>query len=190
MRALSPSFKSELEAYRQRLAKERADYPRLAFALQVIDRWHDHTDVETIWDTIKEKLPADAATAEQFIDLVLQRWDTATELNERVPKIPDIETKSRSWIKRHLQKRKYGQIARETGLLDDLLERRTRLLGRQGTARKPFMEGWSAKFQELCGQPLDEIVASLTEIAFNGRVTIDMVRRARRERDRSTRPAK
>jgi hypothetical protein len=189
MRAPAPSFKNELAVYRQRLVKERASYPLIAGALQVLDRWRDHADVETIWNTLKEKLPADAMpTAVQFIDLILQRWEIATELDERIRKIPDIEDKTRYRIKHHSQKRKYGQIARETALLDDILGKRARLLGRQGNGRRLFMEGWSAKFQELCGKPLDEIVAPLTEITFDGDVTADMVRRARR--DRPTRPPK
>jgi hypothetical protein len=48
--------------------------------------------------------------------------------------------------------------------------------------RQFFMNDWSAKFQELCGQPLDEVVAFLTQIAFNVEVTADAVREARKPR--------
>jgi hypothetical protein len=189
MRTRAPSFKSEIAAYRQRFVKERADYPRLAPALRVLDRWSDHPATEAIWKTINERLPAEAVpTAEQLINLVLQRWDAASALNERVPQITDIEIKTRHRIKDHLHKRKYRQIARLAGWLDKILQTRTRLLGRQGAGQKQFMKAWSESFQGLSGKPLDATVASLTEIAFDGKVTVDMVRRARQ--DRSTRPPK
>ena len=189
MRAPAPSFKREIAAYRQKLIKERADYPRLVLALHVLERWSDHGAIEAIWETVNERLPAEAVpTGEQFIDLVLQRWDRALAVNERVPRISDIETKTRRQIRDRLHKRQYGQVAQLAGWLDKIHQKRARLLGREGTGQTQFMKAWSESFQKLSGKPLDETVASLTEIAFGGEVTIDMVRRARR--DRSTRPSK
>jgi hypothetical protein len=65
----------------------------------------------------------------------------------------------------------------------------TRLLGREKktAAKKRFMLGWSNKFKELCGQPLDQVVRVLTEIVFDVEVSIDAVRGAQRP---STRPGR
>jgi hypothetical protein len=184
MRAPSPSFKSELAAYRQRLVSERADYPQLRLWLKILDRWKDHSSAETIWKTVREKLLA-APTAGQFIDLVLERWSIAIELQRVTSQPPEkAGAKIRVQADRHWRDGDYWLAAYEKSFLEswtnDIRERSDRLLGRKkaGAARRCFMAGWRDKFKELTGQPLDPVVKVLTEIAFGCDVSIEAVRAA------------
>jgi hypothetical protein len=192
---VADSFKTELATYRRTLVEQRPDDAQRRLALEVIDRWNEHISVESFWGKIVQKLrPEDLPRPEQFIDLVLQRRILAARIDEVDRETPALEKKVKSRAKRHLREKTYSKVATEIGLLADIVDQRKRLLGREsGGQRKVFVVGWSEKFEELCGQPLDEVVRVLTEIAFDTEETIGGIRGMRRPTkrgDRDTRPSK
>jgi hypothetical protein len=189
------SFRGELTTYRRILVEQRPDDAQRRLALEVIDRWNEHILGEAVWDTIIQKLrPEDLPRPEQFIDLVLQRRILAARIDEVDRETPALESKINSRTKRHQREESYTKLGIENVLLGALIDQRKRLLGREkGGHRKVFIRGWSDKFEELCGQPLDEVVRILTEIAFDTTETTGAIRGARRptkRSDRDTRPSK
>jgi hypothetical protein len=199
MRAPASSFKNALQAYLQYLVSENKDSSQLRLSLKVIDRWQAHAATETIWNGLKGRLPSEALpTAEEFIFLVLQRRLLHEQVKRVNDETPIVERAVRARAEQYWkakQGKQYELAAIVRSKLDDFREQRERLLGRkkQEAPRKLFMVGWSDKFKELCGDPLDEIVRVLTEIAFGQEVTIDSVRGAKKpttRRDRDIRPPK
>jgi hypothetical protein len=185
VRAPSPSFRGELAAFRKRLMTGPDDEWRRLF-VEVLDRWENHPDVEETWRKITAKVPT--AVAGGFIADVLLRRKLVEEIDSRMAQLPGIEGKVRSSTKRHLKEGKYREIADANGLLADVKEMRAQVLGRERTgSQKHFTIGWSKLFQEVCGQPLDEVVAFLTEIAFGGPVSTEAVRGARKATTRAER---
>jgi hypothetical protein len=179
MRAPSPSFQSELASYRRRLVAERADYVYLPIALEILDRWREHPDAEAIWTTLGQKLPPELMPmATQLIDLVLEKRLLMREVQLVVNQIPRRKAKTAQWSKHQLQDKNYAALVAAGSLLDEITSGAERLLGRKkGTGpRKVFITGWRDKFVEFCGQPLDDVVRVLTEIAFGGEITKDTVR--------------
>jgi hypothetical protein len=156
--------------------------PRLA-------RWIDHPECESIWIILRPLLKVEI-TPDYFIaQIIFARFD-AEQLNIIVRKGPALEAKARARTKRHLREKKYTQLAAENALLGEFVSRRARVLGREKTGpRTNFMKGLSAGFVRWCGQPLDDVVGVLTEIAFGEPMTGEAARAAR-TRHRSTRPPK
>jgi hypothetical protein len=191
------SFKSELAAYRRQVIPQIADDDQRRLASKIIDNWKDHAAVETIWNTIKRKLPAeDMPTAEEFIYLVLERrlsWDRVKRNNSETPA---LVAKFKTQLRRHLREENFSQLERETPLLSKYLEVRDRLLGRKKAAapQKLFSKEWRDQFRKLCGDPLDEVARVLTEIAFDKPVPISAMRdidkpTTRRARQSKARPS-
>jgi hypothetical protein len=87
--------------------------------------------------------------------------------------------------KRHLKDKQFLRAANELEMLGTVRGLREHLLSRKEktAARQYFMTGWSRRFQAMCGQPLDEIVRVLTDIAFGGEAQTQAVRDARKRRD-------
>lgn|SRR5262249_46538088 len=192
MRAQLPSFRSELRAYRRRFEAitPRPDYYPLV--IEILDSWENHASAEAIWNTINENLPI-PPTAGQLIDLVLaRRINVAEELYRVIREAPGVKASKRARIKRRLKNEAEWQAGAKTfTALADFREREKRVLGREKKTapRKLFESGWRDQFKKECGQPLDEVVRVLSEIAFGGQRTIEAVRDAQR-RDRGTRPPK
>jgi RNAse (barnase) inhibitor barstar len=182
-------FKDELADYRKALIEQRPDNAQRGLALQVIDRWMEHGSVQSLWDTLMRELRSeDRPLPVQFIDLMLQRRILAERVEEVDQEAADLEKKVQSRAKRHLKDKAYAKASIELGLLTDFIDQRKRVLGRErGGHRKIFIVGWSQKFDELCGQPLDEVVRVLTEIAFDTEETIGGIRGARRPSSRGDR---
>jgi hypothetical protein len=181
MRAPSPSFKNELTSYRRRSVPKIANDEQRQLAVRIIDDWKDHAAVETIWNTIKQKLPAkDLPTAEEFIYLVLERRLSWEEFNKKkvIQQGPEVEANVRRTANLHWKKGDYDNAKDKMVYADKFHARRDQLLGRKKTTapQKLFMKGWSDKFRELCGDPLDEVVRVLTEIAFDKAVPMSAVR--------------
>jgi hypothetical protein len=177
------SFASELKAYRQRLlVSEHKVQPWFPAALKALDNWADHPGSEAIWTILKEKLPPEALpTAGHFIDLVLQQWVLAQAVDERERDDAKVVKNHVDRLKRHLRDENYGRLWREAKLLDDHIKVHKKVLRRKmGAAKTNFMAGWSFKFREQCGQPLDDVVRVLTEIAFGTEETTQSVRDKRR----------
>jgi hypothetical protein len=186
MRAPSPSFRSEIAAYRGKLLADNEGHPELSAWLALLDRWSDYAGAEQIWGALKTKVPPERMlTGEELIYLVLNdRFNLLEPLNRVVDGLPEIERKVVQRTKRHLKEGKHGQIATENGLLQKVLNSSERILGREKrtAVRNRFISNWTTRFTEVCGQPLDDVVRQLAEIAFGKAVTLDTVRGTRKAR--------
>jgi hypothetical protein len=195
MRAPSLTFRDELTAYQKRLPALTPDndHWKGRLAHEVIARWIDHTECEAVWTTLRPLLKVEV-TPGHFIAEILFARNDAELLNMMVRAAPKLEAKMRARTKRHLSEKRYTQLADENVVLGDFVERRARVIGREKTGpRIHFMQRLSAGFLQWCGQPLDNEVRVLTEIAFGEEITTEAVRAARRpkaKRDRATRPPK
>lgn len=171
MRAPAPSFQSELAACREWLTPPENTADRWAYELsmEILDRWQ-RAPVETIWSTIKPKLlVADAAAEAAFIFLVLETRIEAEQLDEVALGLPAAEFKA---IPSHTKFIKKGDLDRAGEILktlDAVKKGRKRLLSRKKktAARTRFMAYWSNYFERMCGWPLFDTVASLTNIVFD-----------------------
>jgi hypothetical protein len=186
MRAPSPSFRGELAAYRQDLVADRQHFSDqdYAFAVEILDRWEmRQADIDELWTTITAKCP-DWPPREFILD-VLASSRTASKLDAVVRELPKCEGVTANRAKRHMTNKQFRRAANELEMLGTVLDLRQRLLSRkvETAARGYFMKGWSEKFEAMCGQPLDEVVRVLTEIAFDGEVKPEAVRDARKHRD-------
>ena len=194
MRAPSPSFKAELAAYQRQVVPEIADDDQRQLAVKIIDDWKDHAAVEKTWNTIKRKLPAEVMpTAAEFINLVLERRLSWEQVNKKViQQGPQVEADTRRTANYHWKSGDYDNAKGKMSDADKFHEMRDRLLGRKKALapRKLFTKDWSDKFRELCGDPLDEVVRVLTEIAFERLATISAVRGVQKPTTRRARRSK
>ena len=141
------SFKAALAAYQQREVPEIADAQQRQLAVKIIGRWKDHAAIETIWDTMRQKLPPEAMpTAEDFIYLVLERRISWEEVKKKViQQGPEVEGNTRKTANCHWEARDYDNARGKMSEADKFHEMRDQLLGRKkATApRKFFAKGWS-----------------------------------------------
>jgi len=188
VRAPSPSFKSELAAYRKWLDSHRECFENWEhdLALQVLARWQRRAEdgpkeTDDAWIKIKSTMvPADLYTAGEFIALVLERRVHVEALKTNVLlKEPYDEAEFQRFLKQHLEiggdDASFARAAHDRRLRRAL---RNLLFSRDGktAARERFMADFCNKFTEVCGQPHYEIVAYLTVIAFDIEVTAEAVR--------------
>jgi hypothetical protein len=110
----SPSFKSELVAFRRHLeppSKYKDPAYQQAFAkkqklfFRVVDEWIEYPGFEDLWHKIRDKLPADYL-APRFIAEVLQQRDFAEDLDRATEGLADVEQKNASRTKRLLKEAK------------------------------------------------------------------------------------
>jgi hypothetical protein len=187
MRRPSSTFRQALKAYQKALGPP-GDHWKGRLAHEIIARWLDHPECESIWSTLQPFLLVPPGVL--IGGVILTRFD-AENFKGIASKLPDYEAKMPARTKRHLRTKKYRESAREIELMGETIELRDRLLGREKTGpRLNFMRRWSARFELWCGQPLDYEVSLLTAIAFDDdKITAEAVRAARRG-DRSTRTPK
>lgn len=162
-------FSQALSKYRKVLTPEAIAEPYYGLAVAVMDRWANDADREKLWRTLVAKLRhEDLPTPLQFIDMVVSRRLLAARLEEIENELPTEVQKARARIKRNLTEGSFDKVAIEATLVDNVCEPRSRVLGRQkgGFRRRYFSLGFSDKFQELCGTPLDDVVGAITRIAF------------------------
>jgi hypothetical protein len=190
-------FKSELAAYRQKLlVSENKDQPWLPEAVQVLDNWRDHPDVEAAWTTLTRRLPSEAiCDPGQFIDLVLARWFAAFKLEEASREGPAVEAKVRSVATRQWGDGEWASAAYRMQEADKFKKLGKEVLGhkKKDSPRKRFIIGWAEAFRSLCGRPLNNVICVLTEVVFGGTVTREMVSDAQKpttKRGRDIRPTK
>jgi hypothetical protein len=190
------SFKAALAAYQRReiVPEIVADAKQRQLAIKIIGRWKDHAAVETIWDTMEKKLPAEAMpTADDFIYLVLERRLSWEEFNKKVIQQGSrVVDNTRKTAKLHFVEGDYSNATKKASLADNFHRERDQLLGRKRAIapRKLFAKGWSDKFRELCGDPLDEVVRVLTEIAYGGTRSIGEIRGYQKPTTRRARQSK
>lgn len=183
MRAPAPGFRGELAKYRQKLVVDNPGHSQLPLALKIIDRWRKHPDVEKTWEALKRIPVEHMLTAEEFIYVVLEHRFLAEKLQQIIDRLPRLESKVNSHTRRHLRDRNYTAIGVENIHLGRTMALRRKALTREKTApRLKFMRDLSAQFQQVCGQPLYSLVATLTEIAFNKETSPEAVRSAHRSK--------
>lgn len=185
MRTPSPTFRDDLKAHQENLSAWglKEDHWKGRLAHEIIARWIDNNECETIWTTVQPFMKIAGVTPDHFIsNIIAARLDTE-QLNIIVREAPALEAKVRARTKRHVQEKKYSQLAYENEILGRFVERRRQTLGREKTGpRIAFMKRLSGSFERWCGQPLDNIVRILTDIAFDGETTTEAVRAARSSR--------
>jgi hypothetical protein len=190
------SFRGELAAYRQRLLtgdRRRDSHWKCRLATEVLDRWGADEDADKVWDEIKTKLPPDdPSMAGQFIATVLFHRIKAEELRQIVKELPAVDAKTRRRSRHFLKQKQDDQMLVEMALLREVHHGRATLLRRQiATAPRIYFSAFlSDTFDALFGQPFDEIVKYLTEVAFNTETSIDAIRGARKSSTRQARRAR
>jgi hypothetical protein len=194
MRGPSPSFKAELAAYQRQVVPEIADDDQRQLATKIIGDWKDHASVEKTWNTIKQKLPAEVMpTAAEFINLVVERRLSWEQVSKKViQQGPQVEAGTRRAANYLWESGDYDNAKDKMSGADRFHQMRDQLLGRKKALapRKLFTKDWSDKFRELCGDPLDEVVRVLTEVAFEQPRTIGAVRGVQRPTTRRARQPK
>lgn len=195
MRSPTTAFRAELKAFQKRLPALTPDiHWKGRLAHEILAHWIDHPECEAIWTTLHPLLKVAVSPGHFISEVIFARYD-AEQLNIVVREAPAIEARARARALRHFKKKNYSQLVLEDELLTDFVGLRARVIGRKKTTgpRINFMREMSAGFQHWCGQPLDNVVRVLTEIAFGQPVTIEAVRGARNprpSRDRGIRARK
>jgi hypothetical protein len=174
MRAPS-SFRMQLTE----LQKQLQTTSKAQGALGLIERWRNHGAAETIWATVSDKIPG--WTARDFIFTVLADRLNAERLNVLLDWDKNITGNAEAQIKAHLRAGEMADVTLKSAALVVYQESRRHVSRKRKTAaRTYFMRLSSGRFVEMCGQPLDEVVAAITEIAFGEETGSEAVRRARR----------
>jgi hypothetical protein len=174
MRAPLQSFCSVLATYRRVFIAWPApihllNRPRYERAIKTLERWErNYDDAEEIWSTIESKLLVKYLPNEFILDVLLSQR-RAMEGGTVALELTDVERKARQRIKRHLAEKDYLTLGAEAIWFDEVREIRGRILSRKKktAALAYFMAGWAGKLRKLCGQPLYETVALLTNIVFD-----------------------
>ena len=190
MRAPPSLFLSELTAYRQWIASE---HPVDEEALALLDRWRNHEQRKHVWESLTAALSPEAMpTPAELIHIVIERWRVAKRLDAVIEEAPKLEEKFRRHrAKAHIRNRDYALLSHEAAQIGIMTAKSEQLFGRKKASgsQRVFVKGWSDKFVELCGQPLNSVTAALTSIAFGREVTPNAVRMIR-QAERSIRPPK
>jgi hypothetical protein len=173
------TFRSELTAFRERLislddpthertARARNLNRNRKLALQALDRLaRRDREIETIFQTIRPMLPAEHLARGFFLATVIAIHGRAEGTRRARDGRRTVENAVRRDMK--LKETLDGRLQLERSLLGDLRKSASRLLGReqQTRPRNYFMAEMQRWFREQCGQPYDDMVASLTNIVFD-----------------------
>jgi hypothetical protein len=195
MRAPAPTFRNAIAAYRKAIISDPRRGPGFGIVVGILDRLNDQTDIEDIWNKMKPRLPNVPAAAGLFITGIIKARLHAEAVDQLVEELPVVERKSVSRTKGFLAKKQFEAAAIEMSMIGTVSEGRKRLFSRksESAAQVNFMVALRSYFADECGQPFDDVVATLTNIAFNiNWVTADHVRDAGRAtgRRRDIRPQK
>jgi hypothetical protein len=186
-------FRDAIASFRAALrqpTEQQAAHWKGRLSFEVLDNWAKHPQCEQIWSKLASEL---AVPPGALIATVLLHRFEAEEAAIRIRAWPALEKKLDARAKRHIRNKARRQLEHESGLAATFIEVRDRMFSRKVASgpRKRFMASLTAKFKERSGQPFNEEVAYLTEIAFGGEVTVDMVRgTSKPTRDRDIRPPK
>jgi hypothetical protein len=180
MSAPCSSFCSELTAYQQWFLANRQQFTDREYelGLQVLGRWQhrDPDEIEAIWNMISSKAAIDP---QQFIGIVVWRRAEAETHKTILHLEPKIRAKILARRNFHADNRDYSSLKDENELWLTFKNSRERIFSRDAKTahRVVFERSWRDKFKELCGRPLDEAVAFLTQVAFDIKdVTAEAVR--------------
>ena len=189
-------FKNELAAYRNAIAQGPDHHRRLI--LQILDRWHEFSTAESMWQTIENASIANdtmPVPAKAFVAWIIKSRLEADRQSRVVREWPDLEAKLRSQAERDWREDRAFEAGLKKSAATAFGVEKAQLLGRKqkDAPRKRFMALCGEAFATNCGKPSDAVVAALTEIAFGAEVTLDSVRGARkptRQQDRDIRRKK
>jgi hypothetical protein len=182
----APTFLSELSAYREALLKDNSDLKGRALIEAVLDRWRDRADAEKIWEKITTALVANKTqppAAALFIAWLLQtriRYEWLDAQTKHAPIITsDLRNKAaQEWKSgdpisaafHRIGAQAYADWSQQAGVT--LSRKKAKAL------QKRFISTLRESFIANCGKPLNEVVTTLTQIAFGGDVDIQDVRDA------------
>jgi hypothetical protein len=94
------AFKAELAGYRGRISATMPDDKTRALVFEILDRWKDHPETETAWQTLQEAF-APMPPADRFIAEVLRSRLECARLKSLIEKSPAVESKLRAQANRH-----------------------------------------------------------------------------------------
>jgi hypothetical protein len=189
MRAPSPSFRDALTFVRG-VVEETSAGPVRELVLQMLKDWED-APAEKIWETITDASVANGMPPPKAVEFI--EWIVVTRVNSEnasqvVEQWPAEKAKRRTQAKRALKggPNEWADAAVKGHAVEAFEAHMDAALGRKkgGAPRQRFMQILSETFMTNCGRPLDKVVAALTEIAFGPAATEDVVRKARKRRDR------
>src|SRR5262249_21033720 len=194
MRAPAPTFKDIIAAYRKHaFAGKPTRGIEYRIAMRILNRMEKH-DLEALWNTVRPRLPQVPEAAGLFITGIIKARIHAERVDHLVNELPAREKKTVLRTKEFLTKKQFQAAAIEMSMVGTVSEGRKRLFSRksESAAQVDFMVALRSYFADECGQPFDDVVATLTNIAFNiDRITADHVRDAARDaRKRGIRPSK
>lgn len=174
-----PSFRNEIAEYRRELGLGKNDREILLMRA-VLDRWEEHPEADIIWRKISATVPN--LSAQSFIGGVLHVREMCDRLRHVLEESPALATRARRSAEKDDDADRYEVAAWKRRGAKILLDDADRLVGRKkdGASRQHFMRMTSQMVMENCGQYFDDVVASLTEIAFGGTIDGRAVRDARR----------
>ncbi|MHC4043557.1 hypothetical protein [Bradyrhizobium sp. 23AC] len=174
-----PSFKNEISDFRRALEPAGND-SELQLIVEVLDRWQEHPEVERLWEKISATQPAPPPRA--FIAWLLDARTTSERVQRVVQAAPGVIAKARAVSNKDWKSGKFEEAALKARAAENFQKLADQVLGHKKSRapRQRFMRLASEMFELNCGQPRDEIVASLTEIAFGDSVSAEVVRDARR----------
>jgi hypothetical protein len=187
MRSPAPTFRVYLNEH-QRWLQALTPKWRRQLAQEMVARWIDHPDCESIWTTIQLSLRVMHVTPDRFIAEIITTRLNAASIN--MIKASDHRKAMLDLTKQLLREGRDFELADrtsdfadESAVFEDARLRvpQAGLLGRKEPARMYFMRQLSAGFQRWCQgeQPLDDVVRLLTDIAFDCETTTEAVRAAR-----------
>jgi hypothetical protein len=187
----------------QKIAPPGVPQQHAALAIEIVNGWIKHREAETVWSTLRSHVPPDGLvvvtptvvmpiaiiTPSGFVGVVIRSRFDADKFSQLIDEAGPREQKIRARAKRALANGNHealAALAEEIGTLATFKRLRAAVLRRQRSApRTWFIQHWSGLFKDLCGQPLDEVVRFLTEIAFDDpAVTIETIKAARRSTKR------
>jgi hypothetical protein len=142
-----------------------------------------------MWTKISTAATADGKLplgGKEFVGCIIRLWIAAVETKRMVDGSPALDSKLRAQADRAFKDDLVAEAALKKAAAITFRDKREQLLGRKQA--EAYLQRFKAQCSKLfminCGKPLDEVVATLTEIVFDcGPVSIDSVRGARKNRD-------
>jgi hypothetical protein len=187
MRAPSPTFRAAFTFVRETVEEEMPAGPERELVLQMLKRGEDHGATDDIWKAITDAAVANDKPAPEAVERIEWLINSRLKCEEAslvVEQWPAQKAKLLTQVKRAWKGpvSEWSDAAVKGGAVEDFEARMNAVLGRKKKSgpRQRFMRLWTASFRDFCGDPLDEVVRVLTEIVFNEKITLDMVRRASR----------
>src|SRR5438045_2709492 len=123
MRAPDKTFRSEIMAYRHRLALTKQDGTKGTLISEVLDRWERRADVEQIWEKIERASPAkNLPPPALFIARVLSSCNWSDALSGVVREAPAVKERAESRALRHAREKQFHEAGEIYTALGDVIE--------------------------------------------------------------------